>query len=723
VRFHHPMMRASRCFRVGALRLAVMLLCGATPTKAPPPPAVYHNPATWNGLNAAGIQALLRDHLLDPTKVPSYEGLAFFVAKQEFDSALLQLQLGVLVRSPAPNRVDGEKYASSKLNNVHHGGEMRLANREPVIDRVILADKPNADSQKRWVAWSFSMRGSGKTQLLKHLACHTFGERLTNGRVLVRCCDIAQSEPWLSTLRSPGGGCAKQALCELVKSHVLEVTGQPGGNFNSPREAYATWIAWTKSHFGLSDTQSRELRPVVLLDTCELLAQEHDASLRHTTGSLYTLLESLCLAVPSPYGSVVVGCNASIAETAVAMTMANLTSLGSLSPISADQYNAVLSEWNKFCTDKLSVDPEMKDVVLSLSGGIPRLLYMAHDPVRVSLACGSRLALTNCLRAFFQKCSERYAIAPESVHMDLAYACLLASVTKLPIAHHAVPVPMPKGNPTPSALPPTFVDAVSRSVGVLVVSPTVSDHAKPWRFMVPPAMFGTQRPVTVFGAPPPIPIDKLHPYLRDDVQDLIGGGATSSGIPFEEGFVYALYARYLLVRWRGGGQEPWVALHDVLEAAVAGEHTPAGKTSLAHLEVNLSEGVRTDVSTFAAASDAAQQGFLCWTHHAKASAHHDIYISCRDRRAPAAVEPAAFQLRFGKAKTGSELLPQMLVSAPVGGKKLNDEAKLRFPLLVVTAQQDVYAEVKLHYVSIDASRMMAVEWLDLIHQKRLPKSK
>jgi hypothetical protein len=166
-----------------------------------------------------------------------------------------------------------------------------------------------------------------------------------------------------------------------------------------------------------------------------------------------------------------------------------------------------------------------------------------------------------------------------------------------------------------------------------------------------------------------------------------------------------------------------VALHDVLEAAVAGEHTPAGKTSLAHLEVNLSEGVRTDVSTFAAASDAAQQGFLCWTHHAKASAHHDIYISCRDRRAPAAVEPAAFQLRFGKAKTGSELLPQMLVSAPVGGKKLNDEAKLRFPLLVVTAQQDVYAEVKLHYVSIDASRMMAVEWLDLIHQKRLPKSK
>jgi hypothetical protein len=369
----------------------------------------------------------------------------------------------------------------------------------------------------------------------------------------------------------------------------------------------------------------------------------------------------------------------------------------------------------------MSVDDAIQTAVYSLAGGIPRLLREAHQELKVSLACGAVEAVPNCLVHFLTASSRLYSM--DDSLADPAYSCFLASATKLPIELDDL-VPMPRrkasehGAQHASGIAKrevrTYRDAAAASIGTTLKSPSgEAGDSCLTTFVAPPCIFGD--PEKHFRLSnkeePPIAVQQLCPFLRRDVMRRIGSGATGTGVPFEEGFAYALYARYLLVLWRRC-EGPWVPLRDVLAAAVVGGNAD-GIQRLAHLEVNLSKGVCTSMSTFSEAS--GEVGALCWTHPANASAHHDIYISCRDRREPEAMDPAACQLRFGKPKTVAELRPQTFQTKQERSKDPHRRA-LKFPLFVVTADAQTYADPALHHVSVNASRMMHVDWLYLIHR-------
>ena len=104
-------------------------------------------------------------------------------------------------------------------------------------------------------------------------------------------------------------------------------------------------------------------------------------------------------------------------------------------------------------------------------------------------------------------------------------------------------------------------------------------------FLVPPVLMACEKPM--FGISP----DNLWPLLKD--RHLLQVGVVQNQRDaekrrvecFQEAFVYSLFARYLLIKWKSNTKEGWVPLADVLAGAI----NDGGACS--KLEVNFADGV------------------------------------------------------------------------------------------------------------------------------------
>lgn len=495
----------------------------------------------------------------------------------------------------------------------------------------------------------------------------------------------------------------------------------------NPDDAVQLWKRATKAHFSLSDAEDASFKPLILLDTCEIAVNELHERLVHTsqhgTGSKYNVLEAFCLCMPSPYGTVTVGCNTGITCDSVVLTKVNVTVVPPLTPVPIWEYDAALKSWGK------QVDEAVKPFIHWLAGGIPALLMTANrqlDPAP-SFGCGSLFCFRNAFDGYLQRAGRFYPM--DFLNVTMAYSCLLVSSTRLPISLKDV-VPMPRtAQSTTSQHTFTFEDAVKQSVATLQRCKTGGETF----LVVPPVFFPRDVPGT------PIPVTKLHPFLRREVIEQLGISAPADrGILFEEAFVYAVYARYLLIWWTRGGRhkDKWVHLSDVLQGAVHSwnRNGAAGSggdvTGLTDLEVNLSEGVHTESDTYAGAKNYA----LSWTRTTKnPNAHHDAYMWCRSVMNKKEEAPAAIQLRHGAAKTKFELKAQLRkckrqaekvacgadadackatksVGKPI---KVAEAASMPFPLFVVTPQGDSYGDLPNH-VSIDGRGICSELWPSLL---------
>ncbi|CUF87398.1 Bodo-specific multi-copy gene family, putative [Bodo saltans] len=266
--------------------------------------SIKHNdPYTWpKDLEVEDTRAILRGKVSENTPV-NYYVLTALRRTNMFDQLLEELQK--IIKQPPSGRVNAEEYLSEHLNNKAHKCSMALQERAEASDELtFFLAKPYWGSNKRCRISCFSPRGSGKTQFLKHYFFKFHEEAIKHGRVIVRCCDKAESggERWIKLVmegkdkRTPLDH-ARAGLCELIQSHVESVTGrdQQKSDYDSSNKAYASWIRVTKSHFNIPDGVAMD--PLIVLDTCEVLGEtdcKHEVHTRvrpDTPDTPFTLLE------------------------------------------------------------------------------------------------------------------------------------------------------------------------------------------------------------------------------------------------------------------------------------------------------------------------------------------------------------------------------------------------------------------------------------------------
>ena len=132
---------------------------------------------------------------------------------------------------------------------------------DKLAEKVIAFQRGSA---KRNVVFSYSPRGSGKTQLVKWFLSEKRANAVKWGRVIVRCCDRAAEEKWIRIVKGvwPGSQAVGtnetgqlvedvSGVCELIRAHVEAVTGrlQNLSSYLNPNAAYETWKRETASHF------------------------------------------------------------------------------------------------------------------------------------------------------------------------------------------------------------------------------------------------------------------------------------------------------------------------------------------------------------------------------------------------------------------------------------------------------------------------------------------
>lgn len=74
---------------------------------------------------------------------------------------------------------------------------MRLQERDAALERLHQALMPRLSSDKSNVVFSYSQRGSGKTQFIKYFLATKRSEAIKCGRVIVRDCAKETNKAWL----------------------------------------------------------------------------------------------------------------------------------------------------------------------------------------------------------------------------------------------------------------------------------------------------------------------------------------------------------------------------------------------------------------------------------------------------------------------------------------------------------------------------------------------
>jgi hypothetical protein len=620
--------------------------------------------------------------------------------------------------------VDAQKYLDKYLNT-KDPIDMKLVERSHWIARLTrLLSKPTPSLQKRKVICMYSCRGSGKTALLKYVAGKQLREWTAAGRILVRDCREAEKKEkpnWVEQLlvkRDPAS-----ALCHLVCAHVKEVTGQTIEPKNDPARAYDLWIRATKNRFDLDDAQSKRLRPIIMLDTCETLALESFPELRRKVKAsrYYTALEAFCLEVPAPEAIVVFGCNASISTDPLTLIVANVIPLSGLLPLSVKGYEeAAAQSWDSTADDEVLIP------LHELAGGIPRLLRSAHERYDVSLAHGAWDAVSTGMEEWREQCQSMY---PHDSDCPRMYSMLLASATKFVVSGTQEVILPPREElrgPPPAKM--SYKEATEASLcGRVQTSGSQLADDSSMTIVVPPILAGDE---TDFGMRKlPITPSQLHPLLESPRLKL-RTSPDVRGRLFEKPFLYSLYARYLLVLWknqRSSSASGWVPLEEFLAGAVS----DAGRENLKGIEVCLKRGVKE--SPRRGDDKHAKPDTVTWTGGANRSAHHDAYLWCRTSGQPSGEFPhgMALQLSHGKEKEAREIYRQTFVSPDLrrplalpllvvcNDRAARDEAERRIKNNAIKGlSKEQRRALQSRVVFVDASAMSSTAWLKLVRQRR-----
>jgi hypothetical protein len=395
--------------------------------------------------------------------------------------------------------------------------------------------------------------------------------------------------------------------------------------------------------------------------------------------------------VPSPHGIFVVGCNAKINADELFLTSAVVTKIPALAPLSEAGYLlATRDSW------KAAVDDDVRTPLYHWAGGLPRLLRLAHLPLdgTVSLACGGLCAFQRCFAQYKQSVQSLYSTSEDwFVH---AYACMLASSTKARVSGTIAVDPRWSTQPG-HIVARTYDDAAIRSIGAY--------NEATRRFIVPPITLIDQDATRMMLECPILP-SELHPFLADDVVQHFGKhSALERGRLFEKPFMYAVYARYLLVHLKNTTQQ-WVPLERVFEDAL----NPDQIALVSKYEVNLSGGVVT-LDEGQAYGDAVGNALT----YLGGTAHHDAYLWCRGKSGSGPEFAAPVQLRHGQAKPESKLALQLYQTAPSGKSK--EPQKVQFLLSV---NQEARKTLPNHQtiVMVNADAMSSISWLWLISPQK-----
>ena len=502
------------------------------------------------------------------------------------------------------NNVDPEAYLDRHLN-LSNSDNLSMA----LVDRAehigIISNAAAHFHGKGCIVYGYSMDGSGKTALLKRASHEIFDERLKHGRLIVRCCQRTTSydSKWIEDLMSSRH---EAAVCHLVQAHLEELTGYDGPDFRDPAEAYETWIQMTKQAFGAYDW----VNPVVLIDSCESLANGAHESLVHESGVRYTQLEAFCLAIPSRFSIVAVGCSAGITTSELILSERNVHILPPLSALdTVELLMKAQKSWEIGEVDEKWVNP-----LLELSGGIPRV--MRWTALEIKRIINDEMLTLSDLSSNWTKLDSENKNCKDASTQAVRFSCFLISSTKFTIHSLDEEVPLP---PTLDGMRFTFADASKLSIA------TLSSNRERKLLVVAPL---TMPDVAMFGISP----TGLHPCLQDEYWGHVGAESAES-VQFRElsltkAFVYALYARYLLVLWRTRAVDGWVPLCDVLADAL-----PNFDESLSceAVEVNLKDGLAiVEDHCQGTSAECEVMNRLTWCTN-RANAHHDAYMWCRKR--------------------------------------------------------------------------------------------
>ncbi|CUG89376.1 Bodo-specific multi-copy gene family, putative [Bodo saltans] len=617
----------------------------------------YYNPHKWpNHWGAADLECLLRSHLVSTDTPPHFETLATLL--REGDTKSLTVLLEHYVMPPLLRELDVDTCLAMYLNN-HNNSTMRLQERGSEIRSLQWAFSRQPGNEKRTIAFVNSPRGSGKTQLIKWFVSVGCVNEMKTGRAIVRCCSITGASErnsgipsWMTLLLNTNS--IDKALCELIRTHVESVSGFPQDPFKycDPPTAYATWMSETARYFRIES--HNEVTPIIILDSCEALAEHDHAFLVHkSSGKPYSLLEAFCLAIPSPYRILVVGTATQIdMSDPVLLAVTNAIDIGPLSPLSEQgTLSAFRESW------ETEIGSDVARLLFHWAGGVPWLLrHIAH---------ANHLELfhqfeevTQCPGVALFWLSRRVAssdqqyVDNDEVLFPHVYSCLLASSTKLRVRSSSDRVAV---NPLWRDLCSshhvlTYDEVMTHSLGSYhpltgrLASIGAYDR-KTCRFVVPPIMFAdsamTRRDV-------PILPSQLHPFLTPEVVENFDRhliGHLESHV-FKKAFMYAVYARYLLEYWKDA-TSPWVSLAKVFDGAIHRNQIAA----IDRFEVNLSSGVMADDNyqpTLHAVENAA-------TYMGGCDDHHDAYIWCRHRSRAGISFAVPLQLWSSYQSTESQL--------------------------------------------------------------------
>ncbi|CUG89375.1 Bodo-specific multi-copy gene family, putative [Bodo saltans] len=556
--------------------------------------ATYRDPSTWPKYwNARDIEAFLTPIISN--SAPKYETLAMLHSSGQTD--MLTTLVCAYTTPPASPEVDMNEYLAQRLNNAD-SAEMHLWERTEQLIKLTKALSPHPGSNKCQIVFSSSPRGSGKSQMIKWFVSNKREDGMKHGRVIVLCCD---KERQSHLARMIAGSVdittflTEQALCDLVRAHVQSVTGNPQDprHYLTPHLAYATWISETARHFKIPEGQ-KEMEPLIILDTCDLLSQHQHQSLVHkSTGKPYTLLETLCRSVPPPYGIFVVGGHAHIEMSDPAyLATANVTDIGPFLPLSEEgALNALTKSWKH-----TNVCPTAARFLHYMTDGAVRLLRaaqwndetaeqtcLASHPPNLTSPPPPEWAVPLLLRSCREVARHQYPVHDRTY--PYWYTCALAASTKARVRGGDCIAINPAWRTKFNSQQWSYHTAMAQSMGTY--DPVTG------RFMVPPITFvDAELPNT------PIMPSQLYPFLDPNIvknfnyQRLDTAGREAL---FDKPFLYAVYARYLLVRWAIYAMDPcnnsdWVSLGKVFEGAVHPDQVQV----LERFELNLSHGVRED---------------------------------------------------------------------------------------------------------------------------------
>ncbi|CUE63749.1 Hypothetical protein, putative [Bodo saltans] len=331
-----------------------------------------YDAATWPKHWSPGdIEHFLRDKIASGVAAPNYKSFAVLLKMNDINS--LNTLLRECVVPPSASGVDVTAYLAQHLSDDDSACRKRtafvdvvdtgrndcllskpsaVANSLRNVDRAL---SPKSGSEKRNIVCSASSTGNN-TWLLTCFVSIKRAPAMRCGRVIVRCCRksrrIERPSPkqqaphhqpsWIDRVLEDEKGATtrpdkihsiNEGLCELIRMHVAAVTGmwQDPSKYCDPCTAYATWISETAWFFGI-DEGMRNLDPLIILDSCEILCEcAHKTYVHTTSGKPYSMLEAFCLSVPSPYSILAVGCDVKIDTTdPVMLAIANVAHIGLL---------------------------------------------------------------------------------------------------------------------------------------------------------------------------------------------------------------------------------------------------------------------------------------------------------------------------------------------------------------------------------------------------------